>query len=282
MVAEPLRPRCQRSGRRTRKDSLLLRGAELTGEGHGESPGEASRRGRIHTASVRRARTFAAADDHWPASQRQQNALETCARSMWRRRVRSTRGFMGREFSRSSPRRSMPSRTGLAMRTGSAAPRPARCPAAGSNLDTRRGERHTLKRNSLTTGGFDARTRRGTQRCMLWCAPRCPAACRLLPYVLRRLSFHTHLTAAGCPVGRLVVALCRRAPASATPALSNSCLGDPCLDDSCLGDSCLDVRREGRRRKAAAARTGPRKRPVELATPRIPHQHTPDPKGVCS
>lgn len=49
--------------------------------------------------------TPAAAGDHLP-DQRQQNALETCARSMWRRRVRSTRGFMKREFSRRPPRRS--------------------------------------------------------------------------------------------------------------------------------------------------------------------------------
>ncbi len=39
--------------------------------------------------------------------QRQQNALETCARSMWRRRVKSTRGVMERELSRRPPPRSM-------------------------------------------------------------------------------------------------------------------------------------------------------------------------------
>lgn len=61
-------------------------------------------------------RTPAAAGDHLPG-QRQQNALETCARSMWRRRVRSTRGFMEREFSRRPPRWSITSRTGLALRT---------------------------------------------------------------------------------------------------------------------------------------------------------------------
>jgi hypothetical protein len=40
-----------------------------------------------------------AAGDNLPG-QRQQNVLATSARSMWRRRVRSTCGFMGREFSR--------------------------------------------------------------------------------------------------------------------------------------------------------------------------------------
>jgi hypothetical protein len=41
--------------------------------------------------------------------QRQQNALETCARSMWRLRVKSTRGVMERELSRRPPRRSISS-----------------------------------------------------------------------------------------------------------------------------------------------------------------------------
>lgn len=41
--------------------------------------------------------------------QRQQNALETCARSMWRLRVKSTRGVMKRELSRRPPRRSITS-----------------------------------------------------------------------------------------------------------------------------------------------------------------------------
>lgn len=63
----------------------------------------------------------AAAGDHLPG-QRQQNALETCARSMWRRRVRSTRGFMGREFSRCPPGWSRTSRTGLALRTRRTSP----------------------------------------------------------------------------------------------------------------------------------------------------------------
>lgn len=39
--------------------------------------------------------------------QRQQNALETCARSMWRLRVKSTRGVMERELSRRPHPRSM-------------------------------------------------------------------------------------------------------------------------------------------------------------------------------
>ncbi len=82
---------------------------------------------------TRHGRTPAAAGGHFPG-QRQQNALETCARSMWRRRVRSTRGFMVREFSRCPPGWSRSSRAGLALRTRRTSPplRDTLTPPSGS------------------------------------------------------------------------------------------------------------------------------------------------------
>lgn len=93
---------------------------------------------------VRLRRRPAAAGDRSP-DQRQQDVLETCARSMWRRRVRSTRGFMEREFSRRPPLRSRSSLPDPALRTWELLrllgmprrlPRPPRGRPASSNVAT--------------------------------------------------------------------------------------------------------------------------------------------------
>lgn len=89
-----------------------------SGGGRDDPAGSIAARAASHRRchGARHGRTPAPAGKYLPG-QRQQNALETCARSMWRRRVRSTRGVMEREFSRGPPRWSIASRTGLALRT---------------------------------------------------------------------------------------------------------------------------------------------------------------------
>ncbi|EDY54813.1 conserved hypothetical protein [Streptomyces sviceus ATCC 29083] len=91
---------------------------EPSGGGRDDPSGSIAARAASHRRcpGARDGRTPTAAGEYL-RGQRQQNALETCARSMWRRRVRSTRGVMEREFSRGPPRWSITSRTGLALRT---------------------------------------------------------------------------------------------------------------------------------------------------------------------
>jgi|1185.fasta_scaffold06419_2 hypothetical protein len=81
------------------------RGEQKQGGGRGDERGLA-----VHTAAPTRryGGPLRGSATHF-LDQRQQNALETCARSMWRLRVKSIRGVMESELSRRPPRRSISS-----------------------------------------------------------------------------------------------------------------------------------------------------------------------------